>query len=163
MNKYFKYSLLGLLIVAVAGVTTVGIVYAEGDPPQPHDTLADLLGFTSDELRDLMQDGTSLDELADEAGVDLDEFWQSMQDAREEYHKSRLQEALENSEISKDRYNWLMDGFENGFMGGGKSPGGYHGQGHFGNGDGTRPYGGRGGFGREGYPGNWCGMNMYNQ
>ena len=172
MNKYLKFSLIGLLVVAIAGITAVGVAYAQDDPPRPHDALADLLGLTPEELTDLIQDGTTLEELADKAGIDLEEFWQSMQVDREVFFKSRLQEALDSGDISQDRFDWMMDGFENGFMGGGRGSSGFPGRSQspdtdksrpFDFGDGTRQFGGRGGFSGKRTAGSLCGMERINQ
>jgi hypothetical protein len=168
MNKYLKFSLIGLLVATVMGIGAVGIAYAQGDPPRPHELLADLLGIPEEELWEEMQDGKSLEDLAEAAGIDPDEILQTLQDARDGYFKSRLEEALKNGDISEDQYNWMLEGFENGFLGGGRGPGGFHGRGMienqegsrpFGFGDGTRPFDGRGGFFGEGRPGPGCGMD----
>jgi len=164
MNKYLKYSLIAMLVVAVLGISAVGIAYAqEDDPPRPHEALAELLGLTSDELHEKIQDGSTLDELAETAGVDLEAFWQEMREIREVEHKERLEEALQNDDITQEQYDWMIEGFEKGFMGGmgfggrsGFGPG--KGFGPFGDGEGTKPFGGQEGFGRRGFPGNRCGM-----
>ena len=172
MNKTLKFSLIAALVVAVIGITSVGVTYAQGDDPtHPHDILAELLGLTSDELRDEIQSGTSVEELADAAGVDLDAFRAEMQETRAEEHKVRLQEALENGDITQEQYDWMMEGVENGYMGGRgfggfKGRGGFNGEdgrmpfggrGGFGSEDGNKPFGGRGGFGHKGGP-SFCGM-----
>jgi len=163
MKKYLKLSLVGLLVVAIAGITAVGVVYAQGDPPRPHEALAELLGLTEDELRDQIRDGITLEELAEAAGVDLDEFWQTIKESRAKYHQDRIQQALENGDITEDQYNWMLEGFESGFMGGGRGPGGFHGRGSFGNEDGTRLFGGREGFGGQGKSFGDCGMGRFNK
>ena len=163
MNKYLKLSLIGLLVVAIAGVSAIGVAYAQDDdPPHPHEALAELLGLTEDELRDLMHNGSTLQDLADETGVDLDAFWKEIQEDRQEYHKTRLQEAFETGDISEDQYNWMMEKFENGFMSGGHGPGGYSDRGGFGSENGIRPFGGRGGFDGEGKSFGGCGMGWNN-
>jgi uncharacterized protein HemX len=158
MNKALKYSLIALLVVAVVGITAVGVAYAQGnDHLQPHDMLAELLGLTPDELRDEMQSGASMEDLAEAADVDLDAFWAEMQEAREEEHKDRLQEALDNGDITQEQYDWMLEGFDNGFMGGK----GFGGRGGFGNEDAAKPFGGRGSFGHRGNSGSWCGMGSF--
>ena len=143
MNKFLKYTLLAMLVVGVLGISAVGVAYAqEDDPVHPMEALADLLGLTFDDLREKIHDGSNLDDLAETAGVDLDAFWQEMHETREEDHKERLQEALQNGDITQEQYNWMMEGFENGYMGGGMGPGGFHGRGGFGESDGKKPFGG---------------------
>jgi hypothetical protein len=167
MNKYLKYTLIALLVVGVFAATAVGVAYAQTeDPPKPIDALAELLGLTAEELRELIHDGSSLEELAEEAGVDLDAFWQEMQEAHEEFFRNRLDEALENGDISEEQYNWMLEGLEKGFIGGGHGMGGFKGKGGlwqgdgpkpFEDGEGPRPFGGRGGFGGRGNPGSCFG------
>jgi len=158
MNKTLKFSLIAAFVVAVIGISSAGIAYAQADDPvRPHDLLAELLGLTPDELRDEIRSGSSMEDLAEAAGVDLDEFWDEMQEAREEEHKARLQEALDNGDITQEQYDWTMEGFEKGYMGG-KGIGGFQGRKGFGSEQGNEPFGGRGGFGRRGGQG-FCGKS----
>ena len=163
MKPFIKYTLIGLLVVVVAGVSVVGIASAQEDPPRPHEALAELLGLTEAELRDQIGAGISLEDLAADAGVDLDQFWQTIEEARKDNFLSRIQTALTNGAISKDRYNWMMEGFEKGFMGAGHGPGGFFGRGGFESDDGSRPFGGRDGFGPEGKPFGNCARDRLNQ
>jgi hypothetical protein len=172
MSKYLKYSLIAALLIAVLGITVVGVAYAQTDdpPPRPHDALAELLGLTTDELHDLIQEGSTLEELAEDAGVDLDAFWQEMQEKKQEFMKARLEEALDSGDISQDQYDWMLEGIENGYMGGGRGAGGFPGRGGFKDGDGsspfenqdgTKPFGGRSGFGGRARPGGCFGMQGF--
>jgi hypothetical protein len=160
MNKYLKYTLIALLVVGVFAATAVGVAYAQTeDPPKPIEALAELLDLTVEELREMIHDGSTLEEIAAEADVDLDAFWQEMQEAHEEFFRNRLDEALENGDISEEQYNWMLEGLEKGFMGGGRGFGEFKGKGGldgpkpFEDGEGPRPFGGRGGFGGRGKPG----------
>jgi len=162
MNKYLKFSLIAILIIGIMGVTAVGVASAQtDDPPRPHQALAELLGLTFEELRELIHDGSSLEELAEDAGVDLDAFWQEMHETRQEEIRTNLEERLANGDISQEQYEWMMEGLDNGFLGGGKDPGGFLSRGGSGDGEGIKPFGGRGGFGGGRRPGNWCGMDGF--
>ena len=95
MKPIIKYTLIVLLVVAVAGISAVGIASAEGDdPPRGREALADLLGMTPEELREQIQDGMTIEELADEAGVDLEAFREEMMSARQDNLRSRINDAL---------------------------------------------------------------------
>ena len=130
MNDTLKYTLIGFLVLGLVGVTAVGVAYAEGDPPRPHKLLADLLGLTPEELQEQFQDGKSFEDLAENAGIDLEELKDSLQTAREELFKTRIQEAIDNGDLSQDHTNWLSEGFENGFLGGEGRLGGFGPKGH---------------------------------
>ena len=158
MNKYLKAFLIGLLALTLVSTAGVGIAAAEEDPPRPHEVLAELLGLTAEELWEEIQGGTTLEELADEAGIDLEAFWQEMSATREADHKARLQDALENGDITQEQYNWMMEGIQNGYMGGGMGPGRIGGRGQFGAPGGEKPVDGWGGFGRGSRPFGGCGM-----
>jgi hypothetical protein len=119
MKPIFKYTLLALLVIAVAGISVVGIAYAEGDdPPRGREGLAELLGLTQEELREEIQGGKTIQELADEAGVDLDAFHEEMAQNRQENLETRIEEALANGDISQDQADWLLEGLEKCYLNG---------------------------------------------
>lgn len=163
MKPVYKYTLIGLLVVGLVGITAVGIAYAQGDPPHPWQSLAELLGLTEEGLKDQLQNGKTPQELADDAGIDLKEFRESMQNAWEENFKSRIQEALANGEISQDHANWLTEGLEKGFLKGNRMGGGLPGRGRFEEGVGSKPFGERPECDGEGKSGSWFGQPRFNQ
>jgi hypothetical protein len=82
--------------------------------------LAEYLGMTEDELKEEFQAGKTLEDLAEEAGVDIDDLKASLQIAWENNFKERIQEAIENGDLSKEHADWLTEGLEKGFLGGGR-------------------------------------------
>ena len=148
MKPIVKYTLIGLLVVAVAGISVAGIAYAQGDDPRGRESLAELLGLTSEELQDQIRDGRTIQELADEAGVDLEAYRENMQQFRQENMQTRIEEALANGDISQDQADWLLEGLEKGYLDGplfdlaGRAAGDFGGRLGF---DGERPSGMRGG------------------
>ncbi len=120
MKKIFKYMLIAVLVAAVAGLTAAGAAYAQGDDPpfRDRDGIAELLGLTPEELREQIQDGKTIEELAAEAGVDLDAYHQEMQEQRQEELRARIEEALENGDISQGQADWLLEGLDNGYLSG---------------------------------------------
>lgn len=132
MKPIIKYTLIGLLVVVAAGITVAGVAYAQGDYPHPMEALAELLGLDIEELRGQLQSGATIQELADEAGVNLDAFREEMNANRQEDMRGRIEEALANGDISQDQADWLLEGLEKGYLnrpfykpvlGGGQRPG----------------------------------------
>ncbi|MDQ2693652.1 MAG: hypothetical protein M3Y68_16560 [Chloroflexota bacterium] len=92
---------------------------------------AEALGMTTDELINALRGGSTLEELAEEAGVDIEEVRTAIQEARTADLRERIQQAVEAGTITQAHADWLFEGLENGFIGG---PGGFK-------------FGGRHGFG----------------
>ncbi len=105
----------------------------------------------ADELSLQLWGGRSLAELADQAGVDLQIVHDAVEDARMQNRQARLDQAVEEGKITQEQADWLLEGLENGFIGGGS--GGLMGRG------GGR-FGGRGGSPRFG--GQQSGGGMFN-
>lgn len=146
MKTISKYSLIAVLVVAVAGIAAVGAASAQGDDPpfRGRDAMAELLGLSPEELHEQIQAGKTIEELAEDAGVDLEGFRDQMMNNRQESLRERIREALEDDEISQDQADWLLEGLEKGYLNGpffqpGSRPG-------F---DGKRGPGMRGGSGAE--------------
>jgi hypothetical protein len=141
MNPVLKYILIGLLVVGLVGITAFSIAYAQGDPPHPLETLADLLGMSEDELKEKLQAGKTLEDLAADAGVDLEDLKESLHSAWEDNFFVLIQEALDEGEITQDHADWLLEGLEKGFLGEGRWFGGRGRMGHFRDPGGNKPFG----------------------
>ena len=92
---------------------------------------AEALGMTTDELINALRGGSTLEELAEEAGVDIEDLRAAIQEARATDMRERIQQAVEEGTITQEHADWLFEGLDNGFIGG---PGGFK-------------FGGRHGFG----------------
>ena len=79
---------------------------------------AEALNMTTDELIDALRGGSTLEELATEAGVDIQDVQDAIQAARTEAFRTRIQQAVENGTITQEHADWLLEGLEKGFMGG---------------------------------------------
>ncbi len=110
---------------------------------------AKALGMTADELSTQLWGGETLSSLADKAGVDLQDVRDAVNAACLEAQKAAIQQAVEDGDLTQEHADWLLEGLEKGFWGGGMSGfgmgfgpgrGGFHGHGGF------------GGFGRFGAP-----------
>jgi len=117
MKPILKYTLIGLLVV-VAGISVAGVAYAQGDGPGMRDGLAELLGLTREELRGQFQDGKTLEEIAEAAGIDLETFREDMRQTHQEDLNTRIEEALANGDITQEHADWLLDGLDEGFLNG---------------------------------------------
>ena len=130
MKPILKYTLIGLLVVVVAGISVAGVAYAQGDDPRGRDSLAELLGLTTEELREQLQDGKTIQDLAEGAGVDLDTFRDEMRANNQVDMETRIEETLANGDITQEHAVWLLEGFDKGFLDGpfaglgGRGPGG---------------------------------------
>ena len=88
---------------------------------------AEELNMTTDELITALRNGQTLEELAEEAGVDLQEIQDAIQASRATQLSERIQQALDDGTITQEHADWLLEGLEQGFFGG---PGGFGFGGH---------------------------------
>ena len=116
MKAILKFTLIGLLVVVVAGITVAGVAYAQGDGPDGREGLAEILGLTREELRDQLQDGKTLEELAEAAGVDLEAYREEIRQTKQVDLETRIEEALDNGDITQDHADWLLEGLKKGFL-----------------------------------------------
>ena len=141
----------GLLIVLLAvGVIGATTVFAQSPADTPlHgrgpggrglsdaalEAAADALNMTTDELSAALQGGQTLEELAEEAGVDIEDVRAAIQAVRETELRKRIEQAVDDGTITQEHADWLLEGLEQGFLNG---PGGF-GFGHGPKGDGVPP------------------------
>jgi len=69
------------------------------------EAVADTLGLTEEELVEALRDGTSVAELAEEQGVDLDDIVSDVLAEAEE----RLEEAVENGRLTEDQKSQMLE------------------------------------------------------
>ncbi len=79
---------------------------------------AEALNMTTDELITALRSGQTLEQLAEEAGVDLQEVQDAIQAARAENMRERIQQALDAGTITQEHADWLLEGLDKGFIGG---------------------------------------------
>jgi len=143
-------ALVALLLVGLAGGT---LVFAQDTDPttvEPgaggradmlgwgggswtqFDTAAETLGLTPNELFIALHDeGKTLAEIAEEKGVDIDAVQDALNASRAEAQRESIAQAVEDGTMTQDEANWLLEGLEKGFTGGGHGmrPGGFGGHG----------------------------------
>jgi len=142
MNKKFKWAIgalvIALLAVGVYGTTTV---YADdtnpplpfgergpGGPGGPHgehrlegaalDAVAEVLDMSTDDLSAALEGGQTLQDLADEAGVDIQEIKDALSAVRAESMREGIAQAVEDGTLTQEKADWLLEGLDKGFLDG---------------------------------------------
>ena len=139
MNKKYLLVIGGLLAaLLVVGVVGATSVYAQDSAAPFHhgggpgggrglndaalEAVADVLGMTTDEVTAALQDGQTFQDLADEAGVDIEDVRAAIQSVHESEMRDRIAQAVEDGTITQENADWLLEGLDKGFLGG---PGGF--------------------------------------
>jgi hypothetical protein len=133
--------LIALVVIGVIGATNAyaqsssGVLPHGGGPGgrglglEGLQVAAEALNMTTDELITALRSGKTLEEIAQEAGVDFQEVQDAIQAARDTSMRERIQQALDAGTITQEHADWLLEGLDKGFLGGpdGFGPGGFHG------------------------------------
>lgn len=125
--------LVALLVVGVIGATNA---FAEGSydlmqhgrgPGGPGggrglgqaelEAAAEVLGMTTDELATALQSGSTLQNLAHEAGVEIEEVRAAIQAAHVTELRERIAQAVADGTITQENADWLIEGLDKGFLG----------------------------------------------
>ena len=159
MNKKYLLVIGGLLAaLLVVGVVGATSAYAQGPKPPAFgmmgngpgfglgdaelEAAANVLGMTADEVKSALQDGKTLQDLAPEAGVDIEEVHAAIQAVHETAMRERIAQAVEDGTMTQEKADWLLEGLDKGFLGkpGSFGPGFGGPKGHgFGNGSKGQP------------------------
>jgi len=125
--------LVALMVLVVAGAT---IAYAQsptltsplhgrgpGDGRGPLgsaglEAAAEALGMTTDELTSALQEGKTLEQLAEEAGVDLQDVQDAIRAARDVELRERIEQAVSDGTMTQEKADWLLEGLDKGFLDG---------------------------------------------
>lgn len=136
MKKKFSI-LIGGLLVALMVVGVIGVTNAFAQSSAPSAWLhgrgpgggrglgeaelaaaAEVLNMTADELSTALQAGTTLEQLAEEAGVDLQDVRDAIQAVRETELRARLEQAVTDGSMTQEKADWLLEGLDKGFLDG---------------------------------------------
>ena len=79
------------------------------------DTAAEALGLTPQELFAELHAGKSLDEVAEEEGVDIEAVQDAMNAARGEAMRQAIEQAVEDGKMTQEQADWILEGLEKGF------------------------------------------------
>jgi hypothetical protein len=142
MNQKFRWAI-GALVIALVAVAVYGATTAyadDGNPPQGFgghgrggpggprgerslegaalEAAADALDMSTDDLSAALADDKTLKELADEAGVDMQEVFDAMSAVRAESMRERIAQAVEDGSMPQEKADWLLEGLDKGFLDG---------------------------------------------
>lgn len=151
MNKFLKVAGIATLVAVVGVVAVVGIALAQ--EPTPHgwlglgrgfgmmggrggwdmfDATAEALGLSPAGLFAELHGGKTLSDLAEEKGVDLQTVYDAVAAVRKEAMRQGIEQAVEEGQLSREQADWMLQGLEQGWMGGrgfrghGLRPGGFN-------------------------------------
>ena len=79
---------------------------------------AEALDMTTDELISALRSGRTLEELAAEAGIELQTVQDAIQAAHEEELRTRIEQGVADGTVSQEKADWLLEGLEKGFLDG---------------------------------------------
>ncbi len=87
---------------------------------------AKALGLTADQLSTQLWGGRTLAQLAEKAGVKLEDVQAAMETARQAARRAAIEQAVTDGRLTRQQADWLLQGLENGYLGrgGGGFPGG---------------------------------------
>jgi hypothetical protein len=88
---------------------------------------AKALNMTADELSTQLWGGASLSSLADKAGVDLQTVRDAVEAACKQATRDAIEQAVEDGSLTREHADWLLEGLDKGFWGGGMGGFGGHG------------------------------------
>jgi hypothetical protein len=83
---------------------------------------AEKLGMTTDELITALQGGKTLEQIAQEKGIDYASIQAAIQENQQAEFRTRIQQAVTAGTMTQEKADWLLEGLDKGFIGNG--PGG---------------------------------------
>jgi hypothetical protein len=146
MTKNKKSILIGGLLIALLVTVLAGIgvssvyaqspttVLAHGGPGGGRGggfsltwlkVAADKLGMTTDELITALQSGKTLEQVAQEKGVDYADIQSAIQQQSQTEFRTRIQQAVTDGTITQEKADWLLEGLDKGFIGNGPDGDGF--------------------------------------
>jgi hypothetical protein len=160
MNGKFRIGIVALLVVGAFVVAMTGTALAQEETPTPApapfhgrgmargmggqvglEAAAEVLGLTADELSAQLWGGETLADLAEAAGVDLQDVQDAVTAAHEAAMRENIEQAVEDGNLTREHADWLLEGLDKGFYGG-RGFGGFGGKRGFGGRGGMRGFGG---------------------
>jgi hypothetical protein len=85
---------------------------------QTHAAVAEALGLSVEELDAAIAEGQTLAEIAEAQGVDLQAVHDTMAADRQEMMRQAIEQAVEDGQMDREQADWLLQGLEQGWMGG---------------------------------------------
>ncbi len=97
-----------------------GFGWAGGGQWTMLDTAAEALGLTPEEFFAELHAGKSLEEIAEEQGVEMEAVQDAMNAARGEAMQQAIEQAVEDGSMTQKQADWMLEGLEQGFFPGGR-------------------------------------------
>ncbi len=146
MSKWFKYGIVGMIVVGAIAVLITGVALAQDQTPTTPTTpstplqgqtwgkglgrglggqvgaqaAADALGMTVDEMTTQLWGGKTLADLAEEKGVALADVQAAVQAAVKAAQISALETAIDQAvadgTITQENADWLNEGIDKGYI-----------------------------------------------
>jgi len=95
-----------------------GTEQAEAHREQMHADVAEALGLSVEEFDAAIAEGQTLAQIAEAQGVDLQTVYETMAADRQEVMRQAIEQAVEDGQMSREQADWLLQGLEQGWMGG---------------------------------------------
>ncbi|MGC9360173.1 MAG: hypothetical protein ACP5G7_07340, partial [Anaerolineae bacterium] len=107
----------GVATVAAQGPTFLGSRGGFGLPrtDEALEAIANLLGLSVEDLQLQFWGGRTLADVAEKAGVDLDEVHDTVAASREDARRAAIEQAVADGTITQDHADWLLEGMDNGY------------------------------------------------
>ncbi len=80
------------------------------------ETAAGELQLTPEELSSRMRAGQTIEEVAEEQRVEVEELREALNQARDEAMHEAIQRAVEEGEMTQEQAEWLLEGMAQGFV-----------------------------------------------
>ncbi len=134
MKKRFMILAGAALAVVLLGATVVVPVFAQEETPEApcggrgggfglrggswtmFDTVAEALGLTPEEFFAELHAGKTLEEIADELGIQIEAVQDAIKAARVGAMREGIQQAVEDGRITQEQADWMLEGLEQGFL-----------------------------------------------
>jgi hypothetical protein len=143
MSKFWKVAGIATLVAAVGVIIAAGFALAQEPTDKPEgwlghgpgfalmgggdwstfDAAAEALGLSPEQLFTELHGGKTLSDLATEKGVDLQAVQDAMEAARQAAMQQAIEQAVTDGQISREQADWMLQGLQNGWMGGRGFPG----------------------------------------
>jgi hypothetical protein len=86
---------------------------------------AEKLGMTTDELITALQSGKTLEQIAQEKGVDFATIQTAIQEKQQAEFRTRIQQAVTDGTMTQAKADWLLEGLDKGYIGNGPDGDGF--------------------------------------
>jgi hypothetical protein len=81
---------------------------------------AKVLGMTADQLSTQLWGGRTLAQLAEKAGVKLEDVQTAMDTARQEARRAAIEQAVTDGKLTRAQADWMLQGLDKGYLGRGR-------------------------------------------